>query len=126
MGPVLGPRLVGTHVTLAPIGPEHLSNYLVWFADPAITRFLAADTPPSRGQEDEWFERPARSTTDIVWGLFVEGQHIGSTGLHQIDWRNRRATSGTMIGDAAFWGRGIGAESMLLRTRFAFEELGLE
>jgi RimJ/RimL family protein N-acetyltransferase len=61
-----------------------------------------------------------------VWGLFVDGQHVGSTGIHRINWRQRRALTGTLIGDRNWWGRGIGGESMRLRTLFAFEELNLE
>jgi ribosomal-protein-alanine N-acetyltransferase len=31
-----------------------------------------------------------------------------------------------MIGEKGWWGRGIATEAMHLRTRYAFEELGLE
>jgi RimJ/RimL family protein N-acetyltransferase len=70
--------------------------------------------------------RTARSDRDLLWGLFVEGQHIGSTGIHQIDWRNRHAQTGIVIGDRTWWGRGIATRSHALRTRYAFEELNLE
>jgi RimJ/RimL family protein N-acetyltransferase len=117
---------MGTIVTLAPIRPEHLENYCRWFADPEVTRFLNRDTPPTLKEEETWFERVAQSDTDVMWGLFVEGQHVGSTGLHQIEWRSRRGVTGILIGDRTWWGRGIAGESMRLRTRYAFEELGLE
>lgn len=123
---MLGPLLKGSNVTLAPIGPEHLANYCRWFADPDVTLFLMRDTPPTLKDEEAWFERVARSENDVVWGLFMEGEHVGSTGIHQIDWRNRRGTTGVMIGDRKWWGRGIAGESHRLRTRYAFEEVGLE
>ncbi len=118
--------LVGSLVTLAPIKPEHLEHYLEWFADPEVTRFLTRDAPPTLKEEEEWLERVARSETDVVWGLFVEDEHIGSTGIHGINWRSRHAVTGTLIGDRRRWGRGIGTESMVLRTGYAFGELGLE
>jgi [ribosomal protein S5]-alanine N-acetyltransferase len=123
---MLGPTIVGRTVTLAPIKSEHLAHYLEWFADPEVTRFLSRDMSVTLKQEEEWLDQVSRSETDVAWGLFVEGQHIGGTGITQIDWRNRRAVTGTIIGDKSWWGRGIASESMSLRTRYAFEELGLE
>jgi RimJ/RimL family protein N-acetyltransferase len=61
-----------------------------------------------------------------VWGLFVDGQHVGSTSIQRIDWRNRRALTGIVIGDRTWWGRGVATRSHALRTRYAFEELNLE
>jgi ribosomal-protein-alanine N-acetyltransferase len=123
---MLGPTLAGATVTLAPIAPEHLPNYVRWFADPEITRFLARDVVPTLKQEEEWLDRMARSETDVVWGVFQDGEHIGASGIHAIDWRSRRAVTGTVVGERSRWGRGVASESMALRTRYAFEELGLE
>jgi [ribosomal protein S5]-alanine N-acetyltransferase len=123
---MLGPTLVGRNVTLGPLAPEHLGDYCRWFADPEVTRYLHRNNPPSLREEQEWFDRVVASESEVVWGLFAEGQHIGSVGLSQISWRHRRATSGTLIGDKGWWGRGIATEAMGLRTRYAFEELGLE
>src|SRR5207302_5954338 len=54
------------------------------------------------------------------------GKTIGSTAIHDIEWINRTATTGTVIGDRSEWGKGIGTESVRLRTAYAFQELGLE
>jgi RimJ/RimL family protein N-acetyltransferase len=123
---MFGPTLAGRRVTLGPITPEHLENYCRWFADPEVTRFLTRDMPPTLKEEEAWFERTARSEHDVLWGLFVDGTHVGSTGINQIDWRNRRGITGILIGDRSFWGRGVAGESHELRTRYAFQELGLE
>jgi [ribosomal protein S5]-alanine N-acetyltransferase len=123
---MLGPTIVGARVTLGPLAPELLEHYCRWFADPDVTRYLARDTPPTLREEQEWFERVAASESDLIWALFVAEAHVGSIGLHQINWRHRRAITGTLIGDKAWWGRGIATEAMGLRTRYAFEELGLE
>jgi RimJ/RimL family protein N-acetyltransferase len=123
---MLGPVLTGHLVTLAPLKPEHLEHYVEWFADREVTRYLAHVQVFSLTQEEEWLERVSRSESDVAWGIFADGEHIGGTGISQIDWRNRHAITGTVIGNKSWWGRGIGTEAMALRTRYAFEELGLE
>jgi RimJ/RimL family protein N-acetyltransferase len=45
--------------------------------------------------------------------------------LHRINWRDRSATSGIVIGEKSAWGQGYGSEVMQVRTAWAFEELGL-
>lgn len=123
---MLGPILSDSFVTLAPIEPKHLENYCRWFADREVIRYMKIQTPPTLADEQVWLERTAQSDRDIIWGLFVEGQHIGSTGIHRIDWRNRRAQTGIVIGDRTWWGRGVATRSHAMRTRYAFEQLNLE
>jgi [ribosomal protein S5]-alanine N-acetyltransferase len=123
---MLGPTLVGRSVALGALYPEHLGDYCRWFADPEVTRYLPRDSPPSLREEQEWFDRIVASRTEVVWALFADGQHIGSIALSQIDWRDRRALTGILIGEKSWWGRGVATEAMQLRTRYAFEELGLE
>jgi RimJ/RimL family protein N-acetyltransferase len=123
---MFGPILHGASVTLAPLEPEHLERYCHWFADADVTRFLKMRYPPTLAEEHAWFERTAASGKDVVWGLFADGQHIGSTAIHRIDWSNRRAQTGILIGDRTWWRRGIATQSHALRTRYAFEELNLE
>jgi ribosomal-protein-alanine N-acetyltransferase len=126
MRAMLGPTLAGPTVTLAPIKPEHLEHYVEWFADPHVTRFLTRDTAVTLQQEREWLDGVARSETEVAWGIFVEGQHIGGTAVSRIDWRNRHGVTGIIIGDRNWWGRGIATEAMSMRTQYAFEELALE
>ena len=123
---MFGPTLVGPKVTLAPLGPEHLESYCRWFADPEVTRFLKLQAPPTLAEEQEWFTRTAASQVEVVWGIFADGQHLGSTAIRRIDWRNRRAITGIVIGERSWWGRGIATAAHALRTRYAFDELNLE
>lgn len=122
------PGLAGERVRLVGLRRDlHLENYLVWLNDPLVTRTLHQRTPLTRLAEEEWFEKLAEEDeTSFVWAIHDEaGRHIGAAGLHQVDWRNRRAVSGMFIGDREAWGRGYGTEVARLRTRFAFQELGL-
>ena len=123
---MLGPYIHEGDVTLGPIGPQHLDNYCAWFADQDVTRYLLMILPPAAKQEQEWFDKMTDSERTIYWGIFVDGVHVGGTALEGVHWQNRNASSGTIIGDKRYWGRGIGSTSMRLRTHFAFHQLGLE
>ena len=63
----------------------------------------------------------------VLWAIVLkEGSKlIGATLLEKIDWRNRDAESGIVIGDKSEWRRGHASEAMRLRTEYAFMELGL-
>ena len=52
-------------------------------------------------------------------------EHIGLTGLHEVDYRHGTAVTGTIIGRRSLHGRGLGTEAVALRTHHAFNVLGL-
>lgn len=121
----------GEKVRLVPLDKErHLENALLWWNDAEITRFtLLGDMPLTRLAEEEWFEKmcaqsSSQTATDIVFAVetLEGGEHVGFTGLHQINWRHGSAQSGTIIGER---GRGYGSDAARVRTRYAFEILGL-
>jgi RimJ/RimL family protein N-acetyltransferase len=120
--------LKGDRVRLVP--PDrtlHLENALLWMNDPEVTATLKLNLGVTRRQEEQFFDRiETGSNTDFAWAIVDEkSRHIGFIGLHGIDWRNRRATGGLVIGDRSAWGRGYATGAVKVRTRFAFEELGL-
>lgn len=121
-----GPTIVGPSIRLEQPRQEDIPTFQRWFADLEVTRYLVRRSVPSAEQEQEWLQQSARSETDVVWRIVAGDRTIGVTGLHGIDWMNRHATSGTIIGEKSEWGKGYARELVLLRTRYAFEELGLE
>ncbi|HYH85117.1 MAG TPA: GNAT family protein [Pyrinomonadaceae bacterium] len=65
--------------------------------------------------------------SDIVFAVETldGGRHIGIAGLHRIEYRHGVAVTGTIIGAAEFRGKGYGTDAARVRTRYAFEVLGL-
>src|SRR5687768_127918 len=120
---MLGPVIEGERVRLGPIGPEHLECFCRWFADMEVTRYLALDHPPSLKQEQEWFDAMVKNDRVVYWGAFVGEAFVGATSLGDISWQHRHGLGGTMIGDKAYWRRGVGSEAMRLRTDYAFRHL---
>ena len=123
---MFGPILHGEGMSLEPPRLEYLDTYLSWLANLDVTRYLLIRFPPSQKQEEEWYQRMAGSEVDVLWAIVVGGQAIGSTGLHNLDWINRHAASGLLIGEPSQWGKGYASQVVALRTAYAFQELGLE
>ena len=123
---MFGPIIEGERVRLGPPNAEMLPTFIRWFEDTEVTRYLTLRFPPSPKMEEEWFDRAARSDSDILWAITVEEKLIGTLGIHAIDWPNRRAATGTLLGEKSEWRKGYASEAVRLRTRFAFIELGLE
>jgi len=123
---MLGPTLTGARVTLQAAQPEDLPIFRRWFADMQVSRYLLMRFPPSEQQEAEWYSRTAESQNSVHWSVKLNGVTIGSTGIDQIDPVHRHAVTGMVIGERSEWRKGYATEAVQLRTRYAFEELGLE
>lgn len=128
---VVPPFLVGTRVNLRPLDVEtDLDACWRWINDPEIRQFVKRRRPATREEEREWFATP--KPNDIVLGIELKpqvlgtpGRLIGNTALHRINWPQRHATSGTLIGEKDCWGCGYGTEAKMLLLRYAFLTLNL-
>ncbi len=119
----------GDKVRLVPLDAKrHLANALLWLNDPEVTAWtLTGDWPVTRLAEDAYFERVERGGEHEA-GFAVEtltGDHIGFTAIHDIDHRHGSARTGMIIGVPGFWGQGYATDTVRVRTRYAFEVLGL-
>jgi RimJ/RimL family protein N-acetyltransferase len=120
-----GPVIEGKLVRLRPPRVEDAATMIAWFEDMEVTHFTLLRNPPSLDMEKEWLDRMAKSPDDVVWVVECEGQAVGTTAIHMIDWKNGSGTTGTVIGDRSMWGKGLGREVMQLRARYAFTQLPL-
>lgn len=60
------------------------------------------------------------------FGIEVEGLGlIGTINLVDIDWKNRNACNGIMLGDLDTRGKGYALDAVMAMMRYAFKELGL-
>ena len=121
----------GEKVRLVPLDREkHFANALLWMNDPEVTeRTLMGDWPLGRLAEEEFFNERMKSKgadTEVAFALeTLDGEHIGFTGIHRIDWRHGVGHTGTLIGRRDLWGRGYGFDAARVRLRYAFDVLGL-
>ena len=121
--------LEGTKARMVPLDIEnHLDNYVRWLNDLEVTKYmLIGDCVMTQMQEREILMRLATgSDSDRFWAIeTIDGEHIGTTALHQINHVHGTAMSGSFIGDKGCWGKGIGAELCKMRAWYAFTVLNL-
>lgn len=117
----------GKKVILRPYEELDALRVTRWMNDPETTRHLLTRFPQSLAAEREWItKQPSRHPNDIVFAIeTLDGVHIGSMGLHRIDWINRLATTGAVIGEAEYRGKGYGTDAKMLLLEYAFNALQL-
>ncbi|MDP3994748.1 MAG: GNAT family protein [bacterium] len=123
---MFGPVIGGEKVDLVPPRKPEMENFVKWFQDREVTRLLGVLFPTDIKDEEEWYETLRTSKENIVWFICLkDGKHIGSTGVHQINWINQSGISGIVIGEKEQWGKGFATEAIKMQTRFDFESLNL-
>lgn len=120
----------GDRIYLRAVETTDLDACLRWINDPEVTRYLMVGTfPISRLAEQGWVERAARgeSPRDRHFAIcLIDGdRHIGNAGLHGIDWPNRVAELGIMIGEKDCWSQGLGTDVMRTLVDFSFQQINL-
>lgn len=130
-GPIMQLQVGELSIELAPLTKESM----VAFVSPgmqqaSITRYLARQYAPVLEDEYEWFDKVRASKNQVVWGIWIiedgERKLIGNTALDDIKRGHiHQATSGSMILDKSYWGRGIASSIHKARTWYAFRHMGL-
>ena len=121
--------LCGGHEDARATG-EPLSSELYerWINDFSTLRTLGLPpTAMTMEQETAWYDRAATSERGMTFTIYerATGKPIGTTGLHDIDYRHRKAAFGIMIGEPDYRGKGYGTETTRLMLDYAFTALGL-
>jgi RimJ/RimL family protein N-acetyltransferase len=107
---------------------RHFANCVEWVNDPEVTEWLLiGDFPMTRLAEKEWFDRAMKmDDKNVTFAIeTLAGQHLGSSGIHNIDFRSGTCLTGSFIGDKSQWGKGYGSDAAKVRARYCFEVLGL-
>jgi RimJ/RimL family protein N-acetyltransferase len=123
--------LIGRSVRLRALERADLPDVVRWFNDPEVRALVARSSPLSLAEEERWFEAQLKSTEGVVFAIetppakMAPARSIGCCGLQRIDWRNRHADLGIMIGAVADRGRGYGSDAVRCLVDHALLDLGL-
>src|SRR3989344_1749226 len=119
---VAGPRIYLRHTRLDDID----KGWLEWINDTELTRYLMTKPPISREKLVEFFlsSQPPQTYMMAVCDKETD-EYIGNARISKVDYVNQHATYGRLIGNRAYYGKGIGKEVIMLILKFGFSVLGL-
>jgi len=119
--------LYGEHVYPRPLQKGDAEEFVLWFGDLEVTRFLGME-PLTRDKATMWFNELLRDSTGQYFGIVKENDKklIGYTFLTGISERHKIAKEfGIVIGDKEEWGKGYGTEATRLMLEYGFSVLKL-
>ena len=121
-------NIKGKIVTLRAPEIRDVDKLNEWSNDPDIWNMLGGWHFPfsSRSTEDWIRSRKDGNLTDHVF--CIDTPHdglIGTANLVSIDWKNKNAFHGMMIGKSNLKGKGYALDALLSIMRYAFMELGM-
>ncbi len=121
--------LKGKRVALGPLMKDDLDRCWRWINDKQVTQYLVGFFRVyTREMEEDWIDRALRAKEDLLFAILLlpDLQHIGNVGLHKINWVNRNAELGIIIGEKEYWNQGLGTEATILALDYAFNIMGLK
>jgi RimJ/RimL family protein N-acetyltransferase len=99
-----------------------------WANDPEIWKLLGGwHFPYGSASTEKWIA--SLGNNNLVNHVFsietAEQGLIGTANLVNIDWKNKSAFHGMMLGNKEASGKGLGLDTVMAVMRYAFDELGL-
>ena len=120
------------NLTLRAIEEQDIPILHKWSNQPYVQDIMGdIHFPSSLDYHKEWFNKLKGDKNNQRFAIEAPGEGllppfiIGLTTIINIDWRNRHAWHGVMLGDAEIRGKGYGMENLMTTMRYAFEELGM-
>lgn len=130
-GSIMRMRVGELTIEMAPLNRDVMGEFIrPGVQSMNITRYMLTQAKVLE-DEYEWYDKVRGDKQSIVWGIWVvdgdERKLIGSSGLHNLDKDVFfQATSGSLIFDRDYWGRGTASAIHQARTWYAFHLLGME
>lgn len=119
----------GKKVTLRAPEPRDAAKLHLWANDPEIWQYLGGwHFPYASTSTDKWLANiDNNSQSGHVFAIDTADHGlVGTANLVSIDWKNKNAFHGMMLGDPAIRGQGYGLDTVMAMMRYAFDELGLQ
>ena len=117
----------GDRLSLWALERHDILTVYKWVNDPdVISTAIQWHFPLSLEDVENWFIGVSSNPGVKVFSIRTnDGNFIGMIELNNIDWKNRKADLGIILGEKEYWGKGYGEEAMRLLVDFAFKQLNL-
>ncbi|MDY0019478.1 MAG: GNAT family protein [Anaerolineae bacterium] len=121
----------GDKVRLRPSERDDIPMFVRWLSNPELRQYVTVRYI-SRALEERWFEElvstvggSAPACLHFVVETLEDEKPIGVVGLERINWLDREAEFGIIIGEPEFWGKGYGSSALraLLAVGFRWYNL---
>lgn len=121
-------NIIGNKVVLRAIELDDLNQLHTWANDPATQDIIGnIHFPSSREYQTQWFNKLQTDVLNQRLAITTdEDGLIGISSIMNIDWRNRHAWHGIVLGDKDIRGKGYGVDTVMATMRYAFDEMNLE
>ena len=103
-------------------------NYSLWLNDQEITAFNSHGRfPMTKEKLSSYIDHSLSSKNDLILAVVDKEslKHIGNISLQNISWLDRNAEIAFLLGDKAFWGKGVMYEAGILLIHHGFKSLNL-
>ena len=121
--------LPGRRLDLRPVEQRDIETLRRWVNDPENRQFINRQLPLGQIEEQSWHDNRAKgpAPSDITLAIVrkKDNRLIGTMGIHRIDWVNRNAFTGALIGEKDCQDKGYGGEAKALVLRYCFDTLGM-
>jgi RimJ/RimL family protein N-acetyltransferase len=131
-GPIMRMKVGELAIELAPIAKEDLTAFISpGMQQASVTRYLGVPGAPVIEDEEDWYAKTRASKDGLTWGIWDVTDDrkrllIGTTALNSMTKDHTiQATSGSMISNKVYWGKGIASAIHKARTWYGFEHMGL-
>lgn len=131
-GPIMKFQAKELELELAPFTREDVAAFVApGFQQHSVTRYLHRHAQAFvLEDEQEWYDKVRADKDRLIWGIWVieNGKRtlIGNSAINDIQrYQVSQGTTGVVITDKAYWGKGIASHIHMARTWFAFQHLGL-
>jgi len=113
-------------ITLVPPKVEWAGYYAEMMSSLKVNMWTNGLYGLTEADEREWLEKSAKDPKGVSWAIMPDGCKlpVGNTGLHDISLVNGSCTSGIVIFDPEWWGKGVASGAHIIRTGFGADNLG--
>lgn len=125
-------ELIGEKVILREFTEKNLldAKYYSWLRNlDVVTHLYRLEylKPINFSRVENYVRNLLESDNDCFFAIYhkTSGAFIGTQRVGHINWRSGLADIGIMIGDQAFWGKGLGSDALKVAIRYAFTTLSL-
>ena len=124
------PHIAGERIVLREYQLTDLSYMRQWVNSPEITNGLSDIFlfPHTYYSTESFLKMMIEGSTEIKGFIIADKdskEYIGQIDLHKIDWKNRNAVLGIVIGREEYLGKGFGSEAIRMLQDFVFQSLNL-